>query len=101
MSNDKPISRSSLFEELGPFLRERRLQLNRSNFGLVTDHREIGLSEAEAADLADISHTWYCWLEKGHAGSPPKSTLERLATGLKFSATERETLFMLALGRVP
>ena len=53
------------------------------------------------AQRANISPTWYTWLEQGRGGAPSADVLNRLASGLMLTEPEREHLFMLGLGRPP
>ena len=53
------------------------------------------------AQRANISPTWYTWLEQGRGGAPSADVLDRIAAGLMLTEPEREHLFMLGLGRPP
>ncbi len=53
------------------------------------------------AQRANISATWYTWLEQGRGGAPSADVLDRIAGGLMLTEPEREHLFMLGLGRPP
>jgi len=50
---------------------------------------------------ANISPTWYTWLEQGRGGAPSADVLDRIARALMLTDFEREHLFLLALGRPP
>jgi len=63
--------------------------------------RTPGLRREEVAQRANISATWYTWLEQGRGGAPSADVLNRIAAGLMLTEPEREHLFMLALGRPP
>ena len=63
--------------------------------------RTPGLRREEVAQLANISPTWYTWLEQGRGGAPSKEVLNRIASGLRLTAPEREHLFILAFGHPP
>ncbi|WP_108661462.1 helix-turn-helix transcriptional regulator [Acuticoccus kandeliae] len=87
---------------LGAFLRDRRARLDPAAFGFPTARRRTpGLRREEVAQRANISPTWYTWLEQGRGGAPSPDVLNRIARGLLLTDTEREHLFMLALGHPP
>ena len=87
---------------LGNYLRNRRTKLDPVSFGLVGGRRRTaGLRREEVAQRANISATWYTWLEQGRGGSPSATVLDRIAQALTLTAVEREHLFMLGLGRPP
>ncbi|TGP20036.1 MULTISPECIES: helix-turn-helix transcriptional regulator [unclassified Mesorhizobium] len=88
--------------KLGNFLRDRRMRLDPVAFGFATGRRRTqGLRREEVAQRANISPTWYTWLEQGRGGAPSADVLNRIATGLMLTEPEREHLFMLGLGRPP
>ncbi len=86
---------------LGTFLRDRRTRLDPATFGLSGRRRTPGLRREEVAQRANISPTWYTWLEQGRGGAPSADVLNRIANGLMLTEPEREHLFMLGLGRPP
>src|ERR1700754_3237310 len=87
---------------LGTFLRDRRIRLDPAALGFAGGRRRTaGLRREEVAQRANISPTWYTWLEQGRGGAPSADVLERIAKGLMLTETEREHLFMLGLGRLP
>ncbi|MDR5816990.1 MULTISPECIES: helix-turn-helix transcriptional regulator [unclassified Caballeronia] len=86
---------------LGDFLRSRRTRLDPASFGFTGRRRTPGLRREEVAQRANISPTWYTWLEQGRGGAPSPDVLERIAGALLLTDTEREHLFMLGLGRPP
>jgi transcriptional regulator with XRE-family HTH domain len=53
------------------------------------------------AQRANISPTWYTWLEQGRGGAPSADVLDRIARALMLTDVEREHLFLVALGRPP
>jgi transcriptional regulator with XRE-family HTH domain len=53
------------------------------------------------AQRANISPTWYTWLEQGRGGAPSAHVLDRIARALMLTDVEREHLFLLGLGRPP
>lgn len=88
--------------ELGSFLRARRARLDPAALGYPLRRRRTpGLRREEVAQRADISATWYTWLEQGRGGSPSSPVLERIAVALMLTEVEREHLFLLALGHPP
>lgn len=92
---------SSTTTPLGAFLRDRRARMDPASFGFGGRRRTPGLRREEVAQRANISPTWYTWLEQGRGGAPSADVLDRLAKGLMLTAPEREHLFLLALGRPP
>src|ERR1700751_1485568 len=63
--------------------------------------RTPGLRREEVAQRANISPTWYTWLEQGRGGAPSADVLDRIARALMLTDVEREHLFLVALGRPP
>ncbi|NYE61557.1 transcriptional regulator with XRE-family HTH domain [Duganella sp. 1224] len=87
---------------LGQFLRDRRTRLDPAAFGIPAGRRRTaGLRREEVAQRANISTTWYTWLEQGRGGAASAEVLDRIAAGLMLTEPEREHLFMLGLGRPP
>lgn len=87
---------------LGSYLRDRRTRLDPAAFGLGgTRRRTQGLRREEVAQRANISATWYTWLEQGRGGAPSADVLNRIAGALLLTEVEREHLFLLGLGRTP
>jgi len=86
---------------LAAFLKDRRTRLDPAAFGFSGRRRTPGLRREEVAQRANISPTWYTWLEQGRGGAPSADVLNRIAAGLMLTETEREHLFMLGLGRPP
>ena len=87
---------------VGAYLKECRARLDPSTFGFSTSRRRTpGLRREEVAQRADVSATWYTWLEQGRGGVPSADVLDRLADALDLTAVEREYLFLLALNRPP
>ncbi|QNH12151.1 XRE family transcriptional regulator [Xanthomonas sp. GW] len=86
---------------LGDFLRSRRTRLDPASFGFLGRRRTPGLRREEVAQRANISPTWYTWLEQGRGGAPSAEVLERIAGALLLTDAEREHLFMVGLGRPP
>ena len=89
-------------DRLGTYLRDRRTRLDPAAFGFAGGRRRTpGLRREEVAQRANISSTWYTWLEQGRGGAPSADVLDRIAAGLMLTEPEREHLFMLGLGRPP
>jgi transcriptional regulator with XRE-family HTH domain len=87
---------------LGTYLKDRRARLDPVTFGFVGGRRRTpGLRREEVAQRANISPTWYTWLEQGRGGAPSAEVLGRIADGLMLTESEREHLFMLGLGHPP
>ncbi len=87
---------------LGAYLRDRRAKLDPSALGFGGERRRTpGLRREEVAQRANISPTWYTWLEQGRGGAPSADVLDRIARALMLTEVEREHLFLLGLGRPP
>ncbi|KPW28839.1 putative DNA-binding protein [Pseudomonas coronafaciens pv. atropurpurea] len=87
---------------LGKYLKDCRARLDPASLGLSqTRRRTPGLRREEVAQRANISATWYAWLEQGRGGSPSAQVLGRIAQSLLMTKPEREHLFMLAFGHLP
>ena len=88
--------------QLGTYLKDRRAKLDPAAFGFASGRRRTpGLCREEVAQRANISPTWYTWLEQGRGGAPSANVLDRIARALMLTDVEREHLFLLALGRPP
>ena len=87
---------------LGAYLRDRRTKLDPAALGIPPERRRTpGLRREEVAHRANISPTWYTWLEQGRGGAPSADVLDRIARALMLTEVEREHLFLLGLGRPP
>lgn len=87
---------------LGTYLRDRRTRLDPAVLGFPPERRRTsGLRREEVAQRANISPTWYTWLEQGRGGAPSAEVLDRIARALMLTDVEREHLFLLGLGRPP
>src|SRR5580658_7351784 len=87
---------------LGTYLKDRRAKLDPTAFGLPLRRRRTpGLRREEVAQRANVSSTWYTWLEQGRGGAPSADVLDRIARALMLTDIEREHLFLLGLGRPP
>jgi transcriptional regulator with XRE-family HTH domain len=92
-SNDNP---------LGNYLKDRRSKLDPAALGFPMKRRRTpGLRREEVAQRANVSATWYTWLEQGRGGAPSPDVLDRIARALMLTDVEREHIFLLALGRTP
>lgn len=84
---------------LGAFLKDRRARLDPAVLGYPSRRRRTaGLRREEVAQRANISPTWYTWLEQGRGGAPSADVLDRLARALLLTGVEREHLFLLGRG---
>src|SRR5580693_8989216 len=93
------LATDSLF---GTYLKDRRAKLDPAAFGFPAERRRTpGLRREEVAQRANISPTWYTWLEQGRGGAPSADVLDRIARALMLTDVEREHLFLLGLGRQP
>jgi transcriptional regulator with XRE-family HTH domain len=87
---------------LGAYLRNRRAKVQ--GLGIeesVSRRRTPGLRREEVAQRADVSATWYTWLEQGRGGAPSAEVLDRLSKALELNDIEREHLYYLAQSRPP
>ncbi|MGH3478488.1 MAG: helix-turn-helix transcriptional regulator [Nocardioidaceae bacterium] len=84
--------------EMGAFLRSRREQLVRSDFGLppLSRARASGLRREEISYLSGVSVTWYTWLEQGRDINPSRQVLDAVARTLRLSSPEHSYLLALA-----
>ena len=87
---------------LGTFLRDRRMRLDPAALGFQAGRRRTpGLRREEVAQRANISPTWYTWLEQGRGGAPSAHVLDCIARGLMLTEPERDHLHVLAFGHSP
>ncbi len=87
---------------LGAYLKDRRARLDPTAFGFPLKRRRTpGLRREEVAQRANVSATWYTWLEQGRGGAPSADVLDRIAGAMMLTDVEREHLFLLGLGRPP
>src|SRR5438309_1996296 len=87
---------------LGTYLKDRRAKLDPAALGFPPERRRTpGLRREEVAQRANISPTWYTWLEQGRGGAPSADVLDRIARALMLTDVEREHLFLIGLGRPP
>src|SRR5580693_7506373 len=85
---------------LGQLLRSRRERLAPTDVGLPAGSRRrtAGLRREEVALLANLSVTYYTFLEQGRQVRPSGQVLDALASALRMSAAERRYLHVLAYG---
>jgi transcriptional regulator with XRE-family HTH domain len=85
---------------LGQLLRSRRERLVPADVGLPegSRRRAVGLRREEVALLANVSATYYTFLEQGRPVRPSPQVLDSLAAALRMSAAERRYLEVLAYG---
>ncbi|HEY4029490.1 MAG TPA: helix-turn-helix transcriptional regulator [Caulobacteraceae bacterium] len=102
MDASSAVGALSRENRLGTYLKDRRARLDPAAFGLTgTRRRTPGLRREEVAQRANISATWYTWLEQGRGGAPSADVIDRIARALMLTDLEREHLFLLGLGRPP
>ncbi len=84
--------------DLSEFLKARRAGLTPGDVGLPPGQRRrtTGLRREEVAVLADVSVSWYTWLEQGRPIKASAEVLDALARALRLDAVERDHLFALA-----
>jgi transcriptional regulator with XRE-family HTH domain len=88
--------------QLGTYLKDRRAKVDPAALGFPLKRRRTpGLRREEVAHRANVSPTWYTWLEQGRGGAPSTDVVDRIARALMLTDVEREHLFLLALGRPP
>jgi len=96
------LARNDDDNPLGAYLKDRRAKLDPTAFGFpLTRRRTPGLRREEVAQRANVSATWYTWLEQGRGGAPSADVLNRIARAMLLTDVEREHLFLLGLGRPP
>src|ERR1041384_553969 len=89
-------------DRLGSYLKGRRTRLDPAALGFPAGRRRTpGLRREEVAQRANISPTWYTWLEQGRGGAPSADVLNRIAAALMLTDIEREHVFLLGLARPP
>ena len=84
-------------QALGSFLVDRRARLKPGELGLPAVRRRTpGLRREEVAHLAEMSVSWYTWLEQGRDIRVSAHTLKRVSQALRLDRAETEHLFALA-----
>ncbi|WP_404339692.1 helix-turn-helix transcriptional regulator [Pseudoalteromonas mariniglutinosa] len=87
--------------QLGTFLMSRRKRVDPLAIGLSGKRRTSGLRREEVAQRANISTTWYTWLEQGRGGAPSSRVLESICEALLLTEAEREHAFLIGKGQAP
>lgn len=100
MKSETAITRR---KELGEFLQAIRHRSQPAEFGFPAGNRRrtAGLRREEIAQLAGISPTWYTWIEQGREVNVSAEALDRLASTLRLTRSERAYLFEMADRRDP
>jgi transcriptional regulator with XRE-family HTH domain len=94
------ITRKSIHQQLGEFLRQRREACKPEYFGLAAERRRTpGLRREEVAEMAGISTDWYARLEQGRESQPSRQTMLALAQTLRLTDAEQKHLFRLGNGK--
>jgi transcriptional regulator with XRE-family HTH domain len=90
-------------EQVRELLRAARARIEPNEVGLpgAQKRRSPGLRREDVAVLAAVSVKWYTWLEQGREINFSTDVLERVATVLRLSGTERSYFFALAQWRQP
>ena len=85
---------------LGEFIKSRRYRLQPEEAGIITSfpgrRRTPGLRREEVAYIANVSVTYYTWLEQGRERNPSPEILFHISQALQLNEDEREHLFNLA-----
>src|ERR1700720_1584615 len=96
---DDPAAREN---RLAGYLRDRRTKVDPAAFGFAAERRRTPCPRREeVAQRANVSPTWYTWLEQGRGGAPSADVLNRISRALMLTDVEREHLFLLGLGHSP
>ena len=84
--------------DIAEFLQARRAHLQPADVGLAPGvrRRTKGLRREEVALLADVSVSWYTWLEQGRQVNVSVDVLDSLARALRLDAVEHAHLLGLA-----
>lgn len=85
-------------KELGQFLKSRRERISPSQVGLHygSRRRTPGLKREEVTQLANVSLTWYTWLEQGRHIKVSEQVLESVGKALLLNDTEIQYIFKLS-----
>src|ERR1700753_2573289 len=87
---------------LGAYLKDRRTRLDAAASGFPpVRRRPTGLRREEVAQRANISPTWYTWLEQGRGGAASADVLDRIGRALMLTGRGGAHPFLLGLGRPP
>lgn len=89
-------------QHLAIFLKKKRQSIDPISLGFDSARRRTpGLRREEVAQRANISVTWYTWLEQGRGGAPSEEVLSRIAKALLLTDAEKEYLYLTTLGHLP
>ena len=96
----RAVARQNAASDMAEFLRARRARLRPADVGLPAGgrRRTPGLRREEVAQLADISPTYYTFLEQGRDVRPSTQVLESLGRALRLTPAERAHLHELVHG---
>lgn len=91
------------YKELGKFLKTRRDKISPTQVGLPYGNRRrtLGLKREEVAQLANVSLTWYTWLEQGRSINVSDQVLESIGHTLLLNETEMKYIFALSQITMP
>ena len=91
------------YKELGKFLKTRRDKISPTQVGLPYGNRRrtLGLKREEVAQLANVSLTWYTWLEQGRSINVSDQVLESIGHTLLLNETEMKYIFALSQIAMP
>ncbi|RXZ78305.1 transcriptional regulator [Paenibacillaceae bacterium] len=86
---------------LAAFLKAKRNSIKPQSVGLPAGvrRRTPGLRREEVAQLANVSATWYTWLEQGRDIQVSAQVLDAIAGALHLTNDERDYMFGLAIGQ--
>jgi transcriptional regulator with XRE-family HTH domain len=85
-------------KELGNFLKARRERISPTQVGLPygNNRRTSGLKREEVAQLANVSLSWYTWLEQGRSIKVSSQVLESIGHALLLNEAEMRYIFILS-----
>ncbi|EKQ51729.1 MULTISPECIES: helix-turn-helix transcriptional regulator [unclassified Clostridium] len=91
------------YKELSQFLKSRRNKISPTQVGLPYGNRRrtLGLKREEVAQLANVSLTWYTWLEQNRPIKVSEQVLENIGQALLLNETEMQYIFSLAQLTMP
>ena len=92
------MNRDARRQVLSDFLKNKRARTTPEAVGIPpgSRRRTPGLRREEVAQLADVSTTWYTWLEQGRDIQVSASVLDGISAALQLNADEKRYLFSLA-----
>lgn len=84
---------------LSQFLKTQRSRISPQDVGFPAGSRRRtpGLRREEVAQLANVSTTWYTWLEQGRPIHVSMSVLDNIASALRLTVDERKYFVSLAM----